>query len=737
MGGGGSDTKNAALAIARGLLDRGWKPVPVVVGKAPKLKNWQKIKITCDNARQYFNGAKLNVGAQMGPVSKGLTDADLDCAEAIALAPYFLPGTSAIYGRPSKPRSHYLYYGSDPEPKASIKWNDENNTVIVELRMGGGGKGAQSVMPGSVHPSGEVYAWDVEGEPAKATCADLKATLTQIAVGVLLMRHWPGKGGRHDGALGIGGFLARAGWEPDEIAYFIEAVCREVGDDEVDDRTRAARDSAENYAKGEHVYGFLWLCEFIGEGVAKRIAKFVGFAEQTVKNKEKRTGLIDELNNKYCVVLEGSKVRVLTFSQQHGREMVNYLTFSDFRNLYMNRPINVGEEKTVPLGGYWLKHPKRRQYDGVVFEPCKPQVVDGNLNLWRGWGIEPKAGDWSLMLRHIRVVLAAGEPASNEYILNYAAWCVQNPGVPAEVALVFKGPEGTGRGIFGRAMCRIFGQHAHQISSIKHLTGEFNKHLRDCCLLFADEAFWPGYRNQEGTLKRLITEPTLFIEPKGIDPFEVKNMLHVIMVSNNKWVIPASIDARRFVMLIVAEHKKQDPTWFSPLYVQMEGGGYAAMLHDLLARDLDDWHPRQIIKTEALYEQQMLSLDSIDPLDAWWFTLLRDGVLPGYQGWVERELDDGREMKTAGDPNPRRAYSNHLYDHARKCVPRLKFESDNNLGHALRDRGCVPFHDDKRGWEFPPLQEARGGWQKRMPLQVWDDEFEDWQERRESEPDRY
>jgi hypothetical protein len=175
----------------------------VPVGKSPKLKNWQLLKITTETVEQYFKNKKLNVGAQMGPVSGGLTDVDLDCTEAIALAPYFLPQTNAIYGRPNKLRSHWLYYVSDPLPKAWIKLSDEQNKVIVELRLGGGDKGAQSVMPGSMHPSGEYYWWDSgDGEPAQAVCEDLKKAVFRIAVAVMLMRHWPVRGGLHDCAPG-------------------------------------------------------------------------------------------------------------------------------------------------------------------------------------------------------------------------------------------------------------------------------------------------------------------------------------------------------------------------------------------------------------------------------------------------------------------------------------------------------------------------------------------------------
>jgi hypothetical protein len=354
----------------------------------------------------------------------------------------------------------------------------------------------------------------------------------------------------------------------------------------------------------------------------------------------------------------------------------------------------------------------------VTFEPLKPLISDGKFNLWRGWAVEPKTGDWSLMQRHILDVLAAGNREHAEYILNFAAWCVQHPAEPAEVALVFRGPEGTGRGIFARALCQIFGQHGMHVSSIKHITGNFNRHLRDCCLLFADEAFWPGYRDQEGNLKRLITEPTLFIEPKGVDAFQVKNMLHVIMVSNHDWIVPASMDARRFVVLYVAEHHKQNAAWFEPLYQQMNSGGLEAMLFDLLARDLGNWHPRRIIHTEALHDQRMQSLESVKPLDAWWFMLLQEGVLPVPRG---QEIHEDRF--------PNRAYSQDLYDHARRAIPRLRQESDVALSRLLQANGCTTFNDALRGWIFPPLDEARAHWEHEKAPHNWNDDLTTWQSR--------
>ncbi|MCJ2048365.1 DUF5906 domain-containing protein, partial [Methylobacterium sp. J-070] len=135
------------------------------------------------------------------------------------------------------------------------------------------------------------------------------------------------------------------------------------------------------------------------------------------------------------------------------------------------------------------------------------------------------------------------------------------------------------------------------MSSAEHLAGRFNGHLRDACLLFADEAYWPGDKGAEGSLKRLVTEPDLFIEAKGRDGITVANMLHIIMASNEDWIVPAGEDERRYAVFTVSADHMQDETWFRPLYAEIANGGLAAMLYDMLAHDLGDWHPRRIPKT--------------------------------------------------------------------------------------------------------------------------------------------
>ena len=243
-------------------------------------------------------------------------------------------------------------------------------------------------------------------------------------------------------------------------------------------------------------------------------------------------------------------------------EMLSLQSVEAFKTWYANRTIVVrgrdGNKNRKPLGTAWLEHPRRRQYEGVELVPNAPkELPNGNSNLWRGFGVEARQGEWPLMLHHICHVLADGEQGAAEYILRWMAWTVQHPDELAEAALVLRGGKGSGKGVFGNALAKCFGEHSMHIFQQSHLTGKFNGHLRSCLFLFADEAFWAGDKKGESVLKGLITEKSLVIEHKGIDPIQWPNRLHVVMAANAEWVVPASYDERRFAVFDVSNRYAQ------------------------------------------------------------------------------------------------------------------------------------------------------------------------------------
>jgi len=274
--------KNTTLDTAADYFSRGWQPVPIgFQKKKPTVKEWQNLEVTEATLPKYFNSTKQNVGVQLGPRSKGLTDIDLDCAEAITLAPSYLPRTNSCFGRASKQRSHFLYYIDDAPDKGAVQLKDiDGKKSIVELRIGGGTAGAQTVFPGSTHESGEPIEWISDGDPARSTFDDLKMAISKIAVGVILMRAWP-QGSGHAASLALGGFLARAGWSDDEIGKLVNLVVRDRR--WADDSIRTAKGSVEAFAKGEKVQGLPSLREQFGDEPAKAIAKILQYGAEDVE----------------------------------------------------------------------------------------------------------------------------------------------------------------------------------------------------------------------------------------------------------------------------------------------------------------------------------------------------------------------------------------------------------------------------------------------------------------------
>lgn len=178
---------------ARRYVEMGWQLVPVPYrSKGPKLSDWQRLRMTQGDIARMLP-LPSNVGVILGAVSRGLVDIDLDCDEAIELAPLILP-TTWTYGRASKPRSHWLYVvsGGLDFRKYIDRLGDKPQTM-VELRSSRDEGRLQSVLPPSVHECGEAIEWtqDADGEeaPTEVDGRVLCALVERLAIASLYARH--------------------------------------------------------------------------------------------------------------------------------------------------------------------------------------------------------------------------------------------------------------------------------------------------------------------------------------------------------------------------------------------------------------------------------------------------------------------------------------------------------------------------------------------------------------------
>jgi hypothetical protein len=423
-----------------------------------------------------------------------------------------------------------------------------------------------------------------------------------------------------------------------------------------------------------------------------------------------------ELNEDFFVIEEGGKhfVACEWLDPVRRRRALKRYTFEEFRKRHLGQTIRIGR-KTLRLADAWLEWEQRRQYlGGVVFDPTGNAAPD-IYNLWRGWPIKPQRGDWHIIRDHIRDVICAGRDDLDAYFVGWLRRLVQQLDKPGEVVPVLRGKPGAGKTVIGDAIRRMFGQHALAVSSPRAVTGQFNAHLRDLVFLLANEAVFAADRAAVSSLKALITDETLFIEQKGIDPVEVPNFLHILMTTNATWAVPVSLEDRRFVVFDVAGTRVGDRTYFARLHAAVQNDiVIAAMLHDLLAEPLGDFEVRDIPATAARHEQMVQSLEGEQ---AWLFHVLALGSLtPGvtWSPWAcTRALYDSHEAWARGGK----------YRHATDPATLGKYLA--RFYRMVRPRRDNP--DRGRGYWLGSLDEARAKFCEltALPLDVFPDDEED------------
>jgi hypothetical protein len=199
--------------------------------------------------------------------------------------------------------------------------------------------------------------------------------------------------------------------------------------------------------------------------------------------------------------------------------------------------------------------------------------------------------------------------------MDWFADLIQDPANPKGASIILHGDEGAGKGMVFNTIGKLLGTHYVHLTDDEHLTGKFNAHMQDALLVFADEILWGGNKKTAGKLKGLVTERELMLERKGIDVTKHRNMIHLVVASNEDWFIPAGPQSRRWFVLDVANNKVNDHAYFDKFFDQMKGPGLSHLLHYLQNRKITH-NLRRAPETEAL-EHQRERLALSEPFVHW------------------------------------------------------------------------------------------------------------------------
>lgn len=421
-----------------------------------------------------------------------------------------------------------------------------------------------------------------------------------------------------------------------------------------------------------------------------------------------------ELNERCALVTFGGKLRVL-YEPVTASEELRLISVQDARtkeaprNYFREKMGGKGAEKVVPFN-LWIDWPFRREYDDIVFHPG---LTDPRkYNRFRGWAVEPAEGDWSILRSHLQDVVCGGDAALFDWVLTWLAHLFQRPGDKPGSALVIRGSKGCGKSIVFDLLAKLLGTSFSKAADTRRLTGSFNAALDHNLLFLLEESHWSGDKSHEGILKDLITSPHLMIERKGIDSQLKANFTRLAILSNERWIIPATADERRYAILDCRDDRRGDHAYFAAMVRQMvDEGGLAAMLHDLLSFvPGNGWDIlRQPPQTEGLVEQIEESLQGVE---LFMFELLKYGMFESVdcdENSIELHSDrptriPARVMRGAIDE----FLKNH--DAGRRRKPGYDV-----IDRAMRDwtggtsemEDCAGMQNRTRYLVLPPLAEAR------------------------------
>ncbi len=264
------------LEAARGYARAGLRVVPIPHrSKRPAVHGWQDLRLGIDDLPTHFNGAPRNIGILLGEPSGGVVDVDLDAPEARAIAHMYLPPTGRISGRASARASH-LWYKGDPLTQTErfidpTQANSDERACIVELRS----TGAQTIVPPSDHPTGEPITWERADRAAAVDGRVLHRQVARLAAAVVVARHWPATGARHDAALALAGWLLRAGWQPEDVEHLLDAITTAAGDDEPADRVACVATTKAAIDAGAPATGYRRLTELMDRRVLVRASQWL------------------------------------------------------------------------------------------------------------------------------------------------------------------------------------------------------------------------------------------------------------------------------------------------------------------------------------------------------------------------------------------------------------------------------------------------------------------------------
>ncbi len=230
------------------------------------------------------------------------------------------------------------------------------------------------------------------------------------------------------------------------------------------------------------------------------------------------------------------------------------------------------------LGGFihmWLNDMNIREYETCDFNPPPITEKRSQFNLYTGLAYksivckkllkEECTKNSSIFIKHLWYLCGKNNQVL-EYVLNYLAHIIQEPGELPRTSLIFKSLQGCGKNVFFESFGnKILGEkYVLSTANLDDILGRFPR-INQKFLVLMDEANGKDSFMANDKIKSFITAPKVGFERKGIDSIDIKNCGRMIFFTNNDYPVKIEQNDRRFVVAECSNDIRNNTEYFKAL----------------------------------------------------------------------------------------------------------------------------------------------------------------------------
>lgn len=251
---------------------------------------------------------------------------------------------------------------------------------------------------------------------------------------------------------------------------------------------------------------------------------------------------------------------------------------------------------TKQTAAEWIKWPNRRTVQKQDYCPGVPELIiprNGTvvLNLWPGWGVQPKRGNRDPWIELFDYLTEREGPEAKRWFEQWLAYPLQHPGVKLYTAVaVWGATQGTGKTLLGETMVKIYGENGQKVGA-RELEGSFNGWATCKQFVLGDEITGNDSRGHADELKGLITGTTLRVNEKFEKAYDLPNTINFYFTSNHPDSFFLDSGDRRVAVFETPAELKSSEFYARYNDWMKSEEGPAALFHYLLHVDTSDFNP--------------------------------------------------------------------------------------------------------------------------------------------------